>query len=125
MGGKYNSSIPDDSRANMPGYGWLQGILTGWHADGKIDKVKELTVYAEKNFKCSMAQLALAWAVSNPNVTTVLLGATKPTQLTENLESLKIAKRLTPKHKEEIDAILGNKPSAYQGYGADKKGRYY
>jgi len=40
----------------------------------------------------------------------VILGASKEEQLIENLQSLTIAKKLTPKHMQEIDEILGNKP---------------
>lgn len=64
-----------------------------------------------------MAQLALAWCVRNENVTTVLLGATKSYQLEENLAAIDVARKLTPKHMEEIDAILGNAPAKYTGYG--------
>ena len=61
--------------------------------------------------------LALAWAVKNPNVTTVLLGATKPSQLTENLGAVDVARKLTAAHMARIDEILDNKPDAYSGYG--------
>ena len=64
-----------------------------------------------------MAQLALAWCVKNPNVSTVLLGATKPEQLTDNLTSLEVAQRITEDHMREIDELLGNRPEAYQGWG--------
>ena len=64
-----------------------------------------------------MAQLALAWCVKNPNVSTVLLGATRPEQLEENLGALKIAEQLRPEHMQEIDQILENRPQAYPGWG--------
>ena len=64
-----------------------------------------------------MTQLALAWCVKNPNVSTVLLGATKPAQLEENLGAIAVARTLTASHMEAIEAILDNKPDAYAGFG--------
>ena len=58
----------------------------------------------------SMAAMAIAWTLKNPNVTTTILGATKATQLTENLKALDAQKLLTTEVMERIDAILGNKP---------------
>jgi aryl-alcohol dehydrogenase-like predicted oxidoreductase len=57
-----------------------------------------------------MAQLALAWAAKNPNVSTVILGATKPQQVHDNCAALKLLPKLTPEVMEEIESILGNKP---------------
>ena len=64
-----------------------------------------------------MAQLALAWCVKNPNVSTVLLGATKPEQLEENLGAIGVARKMTADHMEAIESILANKPATYGGYG--------
>jgi len=115
--GKYNDQIPDGSRLTTQGYGWLADKLKEWQSDGKIDKVRALTNYATTEFQCSVAQLALAWCIKNPNVSTVLLGATKSSQLEENFGALRIAKLLTEKHLNEIEVIIGSKPNQYQGYG--------
>ena len=72
--------------------------------------MKLLTTLAEEKYHCSVGQLAIAWCLKNKNVSTVLLGATKPTQLIENIESLAVAKQMTESDKAEIDAILGNTP---------------
>lgn len=93
--GKYNTTIPAGSRLNSAGYEWLVPRLKAWRESGKIETVKSLTTYAEKTFKCSVSQLALAWCVKNPNVTTVLLGATKPEQLAENLAAIRVAAAMT------------------------------
>jgi aryl-alcohol dehydrogenase-like predicted oxidoreductase len=61
--GKYNDSIPEDSRVASGIYGFLNTMLDTWRADGKIDKVRELTKYAKKELDCSMATLALAWCL--------------------------------------------------------------
>jgi len=112
--GKYNDSVPEGSRLGTPGYEWLKTRLTQWKAEGKIDKVIKLTALASK-LGCSVSQLAIAWALHNKNVTTCILGATKPEQLTENLGALSVT--LTDEHVKQIEEILGNKPKAYNGYG--------
>ena len=118
--GKYNDGIPEGSRLTQPGYGWLHSIVDQWKKEGNFDKVKKLTEYAEKNLGCTMAQLALAWAVKNENATCVLLGATKVEQIEDNLKAIPIAAKLTDKHMEQIDAILGNKPANFWGSVARK-----
>lgn len=115
--GKYNNSIPSGSRATAKGYEWLQKKLATWHKEGKIGKVIALEKFAKKNYNCSVAQLALAWCLKNKNVTTILLGATKPHQLTENLGALSVAAKITDEHMEELNKILDNKPDQYYGYG--------
>ena len=76
-----------------------------------------MTELAKTELNCSMTQLALAWCLKNPNVTTILLGATKPSQLTENLGALDVALRMTDAHLEQVEALLVNKPEAYSGFG--------
>lgn len=120
--GKYNNTVPHDSRANAPGYEWLLPRLKEWHATGKIDKIRELTAYADERYGCTMAQLALAWCVKNPNVSTVLLGATKPHQLEENLGAIRVAREMSDDDYEHLSAILDSNLVPYQGYGA-KTGR--
>jgi voltage-dependent potassium channel beta subunit len=115
--GKYNDTIPEGSRLTQPGYEFLQKTLAKQQASGAIDKVRELTAFAKAELGCSMTQLALAWAVKNPHVTTVLLGATKPAQLQENLGAIAVARALTDAHMARIEEILANKPAAYGGYG--------
>ena len=121
--GKYNDSIPEGSRASDASFSWLQKTVETWHAEGKIDKVRLLTVFAEERFGCSVGQLALAWCMKNKNVSTVLLGATKPAQLVENLGALPVARSMTGEDMDRIDAILGNKPKGYQGFGGDRSYR--
>ena len=58
-----------------------------------------------------MAQLGLAWCLKNPNVSTVITGASRPAQVTENMRALEVVPRLTPDSMARIDAILDNKPN--------------
>ncbi len=117
MTGKYNDGIPEDSRPTQEGYEWLIEDLEMRKKNGEVEIVKKLTHYAAENFNCSTAQLALAWCLKNQNVSTILLGATKPEQMIENLGCIEIAEKMDDKHMLEIDLILGNKPDDWIGYG--------
>ena len=71
--GKYLDGMPDGSRAKLPGYEWLQGMLT----DPKTnEKVRKLKVVAD-DLGCTLAQLSLAWCTKNPHVSTVITGASR------------------------------------------------
>ncbi|DAZ95466.1 TPA: hypothetical protein N0F65_002151 [Lagenidium giganteum] len=98
--GKYNDGIPEGTRLNNP---LLRAFVTG--LDQKVSKVKQLQLVADK-VGCSMAQLAIAWCASNPNVSTVMLGASNIKQLDENLKALDFVHQITPEIKAEIDAII-------------------
>ena len=117
--GKYaNGEIPAGSRASAKGYEFIGGMVNRWKEDGSLAKVAALTEFASTELGCSTAQLAIAWCLKNPNVTTCLLGATKVAQLEENLGALEVVSKLTEEHMEQIEQILDNKPDGYQGYGA-------
>jgi len=103
--GKYNQGIPAGSRAAMKGYEWLQQEIT----PEKIAKVKQLQPIADE-LGCTLAQLGLAWCLTNPNVSTVITGASRAKQVTENMKALDIAPKLTPEILERIEGVLGNKP---------------
>lgn len=109
--GKYNNGIPDDTRISLPGYNWLREEFTNETARQNIEKVKQLVPIAEE-LGCSMAQLALAWCLKNPHVSTVITGASKPQQVTENMKALDIVEKITPQVMERIEAVLGNKPKS-------------
>ena len=115
--GKYNDGIPEDSRLNQPGYEFLKKELEACQANGTLDKIREMTAFAKEHFDCSMTQLALAWCLKNPNVSTVLLGATKPSQLEENLGALEVAKQMTKAQMDALNLILQNAPEVYSGFG--------
>jgi voltage-dependent potassium channel beta subunit len=107
--GKYNQGIPDDSRLKLKGYEWLLEEFESEEGQKKIEKVRELTEVA-KEMGCTMAQLALAWCLANPNVSTVITGASRPEQVTENMIALEVYPRLTAEVMDRIEAILENKP---------------
>jgi len=109
--GKYNDGIPEDSRfASNPDMmkSNIESLQTE-EGKSKIKKVKELTKIAQR-LGGNTTQLALAWAAKNPNVSTVILGATKPQQVVDNCGAIKLLAKLTPEVMEEIEGVLGNKP---------------
>lgn len=104
--GKYNNGFPEGSRLGMPGFEWLRDR---WIQDDKMGKLKKLGEFAA-SLNVSMASLAIAWTIRNPNVTTAILGATKKEQLDQNFEALNVLPLLTDEVMGTIDDILGNKP---------------
>jgi len=98
--GKYAAGIPEGSRGQQ--VEWLQESLTD---PVNLEKVAALGTVAEE-IGCSLAQLALAWTVSNPNVSSVIIGARKVDQLNENLKALEVVGELTDEHKATIDGIF-------------------
>lgn len=105
LSGKYNDGIPKDSRAALKGYEWLQRGIT----PERIEKVRQLTAIAG-DLGCTMSQLALAWCLKNPNVSTVITGASRAQQVTENMKALEVAPKLTDEVMAHIEEVLGNKP---------------
>ncbi|MEM1244315.1 MAG: aldo/keto reductase [Pseudomonadota bacterium] len=109
--GKYDQGIPDNSRAALPGYEWLKDRFQTSEGQQKISIVKNLKTIAEA-LDCQLAQLAIAWCLHNPNVSTVILGASKLEQLEQNLLTLEIKNKLAPNVINQIEAIVQNKPDA-------------
>lgn len=106
LSGKYNDADPKDTRFNIESIGWLKDRLL---VEGNIKKVKELKNVADK-LNVPLVKLALAWCLKNPNVSTVILGASKTVQLKENLTALEVVPLLTDQIMDEIDKITETKP---------------
>ena len=100
--GKYRDGIPEDSRAAVPGYGWLATRMT---SESTLVKVERLRPIADE-LGCSMAQLALAWCLCNPNVSTVITGASKPSQVVDNFGAIDVYHRLDADVLARIDAAV-------------------
>jgi voltage-dependent potassium channel beta subunit len=99
--GKYNAGIPKESRMALPGMEWLKDELTPL----RIAAVKKLQPIADE-LGASMAQLALAWCARNPNVSTVITGASRPEQVKENLKALDFLPKLTPQVVERMEQAV-------------------
>jgi len=93
--GKYNNGIPEGSRMALEGYEWLRKRLNSEKGKEQIAKVRQLTTIADE-LGCSTAQLALAWCLKNPNVSTVITGASLGSQVQENMKALEVSNQLTP-----------------------------
>jgi voltage-dependent potassium channel beta subunit len=104
--GKYNNGIPEGSRFAIEGFDWLKDR---WMAEDRINRVKKLGELANE-LGVSLAALSIAWCVKNENVTTAILGATKNSQLLDNLDALKVIPLLTDDRLKQIDEIVGTKP---------------
>ena len=98
--GKYQDGIPEGSRGEN--VEWLQDFLTD---PAKLAKVDEFLAVAQ-GVGCTPGQLALAWTASNPNVSSVILGARHVGQLKENLGALEVMDVLTDEQKDSIDEIF-------------------
>ncbi|MGV8984880.1 MAG: potassium channel beta subunit family protein [Cypionkella sp.] len=113
--GKYNNGIPNDARANLEGYEWLREAFTSEAGMAKIDKARALAKVADAA-GLSLTNMSLLWCLRNPRVSTVILGASKISQLTDNLAALEQKAKLTDDVVAEIEAIMDNKPTAPQRF---------
>ena len=104
--GKYNKEKAKGSRLTLDQLAWLKERNVTETNLAKVEKLAELS----KELKVSLAQLAIAWILKNPNVSTVILGASKTAQLKENLKSFDVVDLLTDSVMENIEEILQNKP---------------
>jgi voltage-dependent potassium channel beta subunit len=103
--GKYQGGIPTDSRGALKGYEWLSNHLTD---EQKLAKVAALEPIA-KRLGCSLPQLAIAWCLKNPFVSTVITGASRVEQVLENMKSAEVVDNITPEIMDEMDVIFGVK----------------
>ncbi|MEG1969025.1 MAG: aldo/keto reductase [Burkholderiaceae bacterium] len=101
--GKYRNGVPADSRATVASYAFLKDKLTD---PAKNQIVAQLGAVASE-LGCSLAQLALAWVLKNPRVSSVITGASRVSQIEENMKAAEVAARLTPEAMAAIDAIVG------------------
>ncbi|KAF4966921.1 hypothetical protein FSARC_5454 [Fusarium sarcochroum] len=114
LSGKYKNEVPSDSRFSQTGNAFIRGLLKEWGEEGwkkVIEQVSKLEVIADR-LGVKQSQLSLAWVLSDKNVSSAIIGASKPEQVYENVGALEVVEMLTPAILAEIDAILGNKPPA-------------
>jgi voltage-dependent potassium channel beta subunit len=108
LSGKYNDGFPTDTRLGIEGLEWLkERVLT----KENINITQSLLSIAN-NLGVTLPQLAIAWCLKNRNVSTVILGGSKTTQLKENLAALDLVPKLTDDVLTSIEQLLGNKPIA-------------
>jgi len=103
--GKYNDGVPAGSRMDTPGYEWLRRSLLEGDGPARIARVKRLAAIADE-LGVPLAQLALAWCLKNPHVSTVILGATRRDQLEQNFGALDVAAKLGSGEMARIEAAV-------------------
>ena len=109
LSGKYNDGIPEGSRVTTEGYEWLRKRLESEEGQTRLASVRKLADVASE-LGCTTAQLALAWCLKNPDVSTVITGASKPEQVAQNMEALEVVDKLTDEVMDRIETVLDNKP---------------
>ena len=114
--GKYNNGIPADSRIALPGYEWLKARLESEQGKDQLAKVQKLAKLADE-VGLPIHHLALLWCLNNRHVSTVILGASKLSQLKDNLKALDSRDKLTPEVIGKIEEIVQNKPEEPQRFG--------
>ena len=97
--GKYADGIPEGSRAALPGYEWLQGMLTDPKRNARVAALKAVA----DDLGCTLAQMALAWCTKNPHVSTVITGASRVEQVQENMKALDVIPLLDDDVMKRID----------------------
>ena len=109
LSGKYKNGIPPGSRVTVKGYEWLKQKLESDLGGRTIEAIKRLEPLAS-DLGCTLAQLALAWCLMNPNVSTVITGASRPEQVRENMKAIGYVAKLTPDIMTRIDTLLEIEP---------------
>ncbi|KIM38135.1 hypothetical protein M413DRAFT_447905 [Hebeloma cylindrosporum] len=124
--GKYNDGIPEGSR--FATHKFLKKTAKSWQetteGQEKIRKVRELSKIAKEELNTTPTALALAWIAKQPQTSTVILGASSPQQVIDNLKALEVLPRLTPAIMEKVEAILGNRPKEVGPQGRPALDKY-
>ncbi len=101
--GKYIDGVPEGSRATLEGYDWLRQMVTDADANAKVAQLRDVA----DELGCTLAQLSIAWCAANEHVSTVITGASRPEQVTENMKALDVLAQLDDGVMARIDEIMG------------------
>ena len=113
--GKYSEGIPENTRVTLEGYEWLRELFENEQGETWIEQARQLMPIAEE-LGCSLAQLALAWCLKNPTVSSVITGASRAEQVNENMRALDIVEQLDDGIMEQIEEVLQNKPDPVEDF---------
>ena len=102
LSGKYLDGVPEGSRATLPGYEWLRDLLTDADRNQSVARLQEIA----DELGCTLAQLSIAWCAKNPNVSSVITGASRVEQVHENLAALEVMPKLTDEVMTRIQAAV-------------------
>lgn len=117
--GKYINETPEDSRANSKNEKTKNMMERNDYFKNKKEvdnKLSQLKDICENKLSCSLAQLAVAWVIANPDVSTCILGASKGSQIEENVKALEVVKKIDKDLWVEIEQILDNTPQGEIDY---------
>ncbi len=93
LSGKYDQGISADARLGREGMGWLQDLVLGQNAAVRLAQVRRFSEVAAE-LGHAPASLAIAWCLRNPNVSSVILGASRVSQLLQNLQALEVLQQV-------------------------------
>lgn len=113
--GKYNDGVPQDARAALKGYEWLREMIEGPDGRARVEKVKGLAKLAGQA-GMPLHHMALLWCLQNPRVSTVILGASRLSQLQDNLKALDRKAAMTPDLMAAIEGVVQNRPADPQRF---------
>ncbi len=108
--GKYNEGDPGNTRISLENYDWLKEQFTGDEAKRRLQVVRKLADVAAE-LGTNLPRLALAWCLKNPNVSTVITGASRVNQVQDNMQAIAVVPKLTAEVMEKIEGLLANAPA--------------
>jgi voltage-dependent potassium channel beta subunit len=101
--GKYANGVPAGSRSTLPGYEWLQPLVTNSDWIAATERLRPISY----ELGCTLSQLAIAWCASNPHVSTVITGASHKNQVLENMKAIDLIPQLDATVLQQIDKAIG------------------
>lgn len=113
LSGKYNEGVPEDSRLAIEENAVMKRLRDSLESEDGQVKIRKVVAMGEiaQQLGCTSAQLALAWCLKNPNISSVITGASRPSQIEENVKCLSVVPLLTDDVMESLEAILTNRPA--------------
>jgi voltage-dependent potassium channel beta subunit len=107
--GKYSEGIPGNTRVTLKGYEWLHESFQSDEGRARVEKTRRISKVAGE-LGCTTAQLALAWCLKNPDVSSVITGASRASQVEENMKALEVVEQLDDEVMARLEEILDNQP---------------
>ena len=112
LSGKYNKGEATEGRFvgyTGPGSDKFTQMFNTENKEKTVDMLNKIEDVA-KELNCSMAQLCLAWTLKNKDVSTAIFGASRLSQVEDNVKAVEVYKNITPEIAERLETILGNRP---------------
>jgi len=105
LSGKYDAGFDPASRLGQGQMGWLKDLVLGDQAEQRLDRVRAFSALAAE-LGHAPAQLAIAWCLRNPNVSSVILGASRVSQLEQNLGALDVLEQVADADWSRVEAVF-------------------